>query len=38
MGGQGPWLEAIATGLGPINPEVLAAVTKDRAKDRRGDR
>ncbi|MEV4566676.1 MlaD family protein [Nonomuraea sp. NPDC049419] len=38
MGGQGPWLEAIATGLGPINPEVLAAVTKDRAKDRRSDR
>ncbi|MET7326774.1 MlaD family protein [Nonomuraea sp. NPDC005650] len=30
MGGQGPWLEAIATGLGPINPEVLAAISKDR--------
>ncbi|MFI6732010.1 MlaD family protein [Nonomuraea sp. NPDC050451] len=30
MGGQGPWLEAIATGLGPINPEVLAAIRKDR--------
>ncbi|MFC4007427.1 MlaD family protein [Nonomuraea purpurea] len=34
MGGQGPWLEAIASGLGPINPEVLAAVTKDR-RDKR---
>ncbi|MFK4039766.1 MlaD family protein [Nonomuraea wenchangensis] len=34
MGGQGPWLEAIATGLGPINPEVLAAVAKDRKDDR----
>ncbi|MBB5779917.1 MlaD family protein [Nonomuraea jabiensis] len=30
MGGQGPWLEAIATGLGPINPEVLAAIRNDR--------
>ncbi|TDE41427.1 MCE family protein [Nonomuraea mesophila] len=30
MGGQGPWLEAIATGLGPIDPEVLAAIAKDR--------
>ncbi|NRQ33975.1 MCE family protein [Nonomuraea sp. NN258] len=34
MGGQGPWLEAIATGLGPINPEVLAAIAKDRKDDR----
>ncbi|MEV4178101.1 MlaD family protein [Nonomuraea sp. NPDC049709] len=34
MGGQGPWLEAIATGLGPINPEVLAAIAKDRKSDR----
>ncbi|MFI6319013.1 MlaD family protein [Nonomuraea sp. NPDC050556] len=34
MGGQGPWIEAIATGLGPINPEVLAAIAKDRKKDR----
>ncbi|WP_327583037.1 MCE family protein [Nonomuraea sp. NBC_00507] len=34
MGGQGPWLEAIATGLGPINPEVLTAITKDRRNDR----
>ncbi|NJP87913.1 MCE family protein [Nonomuraea sp. FMUSA5-5] len=34
MGGQGPWLEAIATGLGPINPEVLAAIADDR-KERR---
>jgi phospholipid/cholesterol/gamma-HCH transport system substrate-binding protein len=38
MGGQGPWLEAIATGLGPINPEVLAALAKDSAKDRKSDR
>jgi phospholipid/cholesterol/gamma-HCH transport system substrate-binding protein len=30
MGGQGPWLEAIATGLGPINPEVLGALSKDK--------
>ncbi|TDD22219.1 MlaD family protein [Nonomuraea diastatica] len=30
MGGQGPWLEAIATGLGPIDPEVLAAIAKGR--------
>ncbi|MER6576218.1 MlaD family protein [Nonomuraea sp. NPDC001023] len=34
MGGQGPWLEAVATGLGPIDPEVLAAVAKDRKGDR----
>jgi phospholipid/cholesterol/gamma-HCH transport system substrate-binding protein len=34
MGGQGPWLEAIATSLGPINPEVLAAIAKDRRNDR----
>ncbi|NUR90649.1 MAG: MCE family protein [Nonomuraea sp.] len=34
MGGQGPWLEAVATGLGPIDPEVLAAIAKDRRKDR----
>ncbi|MFG1702010.1 MlaD family protein [Nonomuraea sp. M3C6] len=34
MGGQGPWLEAIATGLGPINPEVLTAIAKDRKNDR----
>ncbi|MFI6598511.1 MlaD family protein [Nonomuraea sp. NPDC050536] len=34
MGGEGPWLEAIATGLGPINPEVLAAIAKDRKNDR----
>ncbi|GAA2658121.1 MlaD family protein [Nonomuraea recticatena] len=34
MGGQGPWIEAIATGLGPINPEVLAAIAKDRKNDR----
>jgi phospholipid/cholesterol/gamma-HCH transport system substrate-binding protein len=34
MGGQGPWLEAIATGLGPIDPEVLAAIAKDRKADR----
>jgi phospholipid/cholesterol/gamma-HCH transport system substrate-binding protein len=34
MGGQGPWLEAIATGLGPINPEVLTAIAKDRKDDR----
>ncbi|TMR96867.1 MlaD family protein [Nonomuraea basaltis] len=34
MGGQGPWLEAIATGLGPVNPEVLAAIAKDRKSDR----
>ncbi|MEW9548496.1 MlaD family protein [Nonomuraea sp. NPDC050783] len=34
MGGQGPWLEAIATGLGPINPEVLAAVARDRKDER----
>ncbi|RVX39667.1 phospholipid/cholesterol/gamma-HCH transport system substrate-binding protein [Nonomuraea polychroma] len=34
MGGQGPWLEAIATGLGPINPEVLSAIAKDRRNDR----
>ncbi|WP_084956402.1 MlaD family protein [Thermoactinospora rubra] len=34
MGGQGPWIEAIATGLGPINPEVLAAIAQDR-KDKR---
>jgi len=34
IGGQGPWLEAIATGLGPIDPEVLAAIAKDR-KDAR---
>ncbi|MEU4832059.1 MlaD family protein [Streptosporangium sp. NPDC023615] len=31
-GGQGPWVEAIATGLGPINPEVLGAIRKDRKK------
>ncbi|MEV4747331.1 MlaD family protein [Streptosporangium sp. NPDC049248] len=29
-GGHGPWVEAIATGLGPIDPEVLAAIRKDR--------
>ncbi|WP_030919071.1 MlaD family protein [Streptosporangium amethystogenes] len=29
-GGHGPWVDAIATGLGPINPEVLAAIRKDR--------
>ncbi|WP_157244837.1 MlaD family protein [Nonomuraea typhae] len=34
MGGQGPWIEAIATGLGPINPEVLGAIAKDRRNDR----
>ncbi|MEV0993976.1 MlaD family protein [Nonomuraea sp. NPDC050202] len=34
MGGQGPWLEAIATGLGPINPEVLAAIAEDRESRR----
>ncbi|NUR92287.1 MAG: MCE family protein [Nonomuraea sp.] len=34
MGGEGPWLEAIATGLGPINPEVLAAIKKDRQAER----
>ncbi|MEU4224196.1 MlaD family protein [Nonomuraea sp. NPDC026600] len=34
MGGQGPWLEAIATGLGPIDPEVLGAIAKDRKNDR----
>lgn len=34
MGGQGPWIEAIATGLGPINPEVLGAIAKDRKNDR----
>ncbi|TYB54226.1 MCE family protein [Nonomuraea sp. PA05] len=34
MGGQGPWLEAIATGLGPINPEVLAAIAEDREDGR----
>lgn len=34
MGGQGPWLEAIATGLGPINPEVLGAIAKDRKSDK----
>ncbi|MBE1592951.1 MlaD family protein [Nonomuraea angiospora] len=34
MGGQGPWLEAIATGLGPINPEVLAAIRNDRKSAR----
>ncbi|WP_245642638.1 MlaD family protein [Nonomuraea candida] len=34
MGGQGPWLEAIATGLGPVNPEVLAAIAKDGRSDR----
>ncbi|UBU17061.1 MlaD family protein [Nonomuraea gerenzanensis] len=34
MGGQGPWLEAIATGLGPINPEVLAAIADDREDGR----
>ncbi|MFI6497730.1 MlaD family protein [Nonomuraea typhae] len=34
MGGQGPWIEAIATGLGPINPEVLGAVARDRKNDR----
>ncbi|GAA2206962.1 MCE family protein [Nonomuraea monospora] len=34
MGGQGPWLEAIATGLGPINPEVLAAIAEDREDER----
>ncbi|GAA3695891.1 MCE family protein [Nonomuraea antimicrobica] len=33
MGGQGPWLEAIATGLGPIDPEVLGAIAKDRKGD-----
>ncbi|MEV0619843.1 MCE family protein [Nonomuraea sp. NPDC050404] len=34
MGGQGPWLEAIATGLGPVNPEVLGAIAKDRGNER----
>ncbi|WP_219465399.1 MlaD family protein [Nonomuraea rhizosphaerae] len=34
MGGQGPWLEAITTGLGPINPEVLAVIKKDRQAQR----
>ncbi|MFI7704725.1 MlaD family protein [Nonomuraea sp. NPDC049480] len=34
MGGQGPWLEAIATGLGPIDPEVLTAIAKDRRNER----
>ncbi|GGK48922.1 ABC transporter substrate-binding protein [Planomonospora parontospora subsp. parontospora] len=29
-GGQGPWIDVIATGLGPINPEVLGAIRKDR--------
>ncbi|GAA2847731.1 MCE family protein [Streptosporangium fragile] len=29
-GGQGPWVEAIATGLGPINPEVLGAIRENR--------
>ncbi|MER6947707.1 MlaD family protein [Nonomuraea sp. NPDC000554] len=38
MGGQGPWLEAIATGLGPIDPEVLGALSRDTAKDRKGER
>ncbi|MEV4113671.1 MlaD family protein [Nonomuraea sp. NPDC049695] len=34
MGGQGPWLEAIAAGLGPINPEVLGVIKKDRKSAR----
>ncbi|MEU8249146.1 MlaD family protein [Nonomuraea sp. NPDC048916] len=34
MGGQGPWLEAVASGLGPVDPEVLAAIVKDRKNDR----
>lgn len=29
-GGKGPFVDAIATGLGPIDPEVLAAIRKDR--------
>ncbi|GAA0412520.1 ABC transporter substrate-binding protein [Acrocarpospora corrugata] len=29
IGGQGPWIEAIATGLGPIDPEILGTL-KDR--------
>jgi phospholipid/cholesterol/gamma-HCH transport system substrate-binding protein len=28
IGGNGPWIEAIASGLGPINPEVLGALKK----------
>ncbi|GAA3806533.1 MCE family protein [Sphaerisporangium flaviroseum] len=34
LGGQGPWVEAIAAGLGPINPEVLGAIRKDRKSAR----
>ncbi|GGS50714.1 ABC transporter substrate-binding protein [Planobispora rosea] len=29
-GGEGPWVDAIAVGLGPINPEVLGAIRRDR--------
>ncbi|NUT38558.1 MAG: MCE family protein [Thermoactinospora sp.] len=34
MGGQGPWIEAIAAGLGPINPEVIGAIARDRGDAR----
>ncbi|GAA3445911.1 MlaD family protein [Planomonospora venezuelensis] len=30
-GGRNPWVDAIAVGLGPINPEVLGAIRKDRS-------
>ncbi|GII02556.1 MlaD family protein [Planobispora takensis] len=30
-GGQGPWVDAIAVGLGPINPEVLGAIRRNRS-------
>jgi phospholipid/cholesterol/gamma-HCH transport system substrate-binding protein len=31
IGGEGPWIEAIASQLGPINPEVLGAIRRDRS-------
>jgi phospholipid/cholesterol/gamma-HCH transport system substrate-binding protein len=31
IGGEGPWIEAIAGQLGPVNPEVLGAIRRDRS-------
>ncbi|MFC4060012.1 MlaD family protein [Planomonospora corallina] len=31
-GGKNHWIDAIAVGLGPINPEVLGAIREDRGK------
>ena len=35
MGGQGPWLEAIATGLGPINPRGARRARQGHSEERR---